>query len=239
MNCRVRRLAWLILWPLACLVVFQCLAGLLLNHSKQIHLNQYYLNWDWLRSHYGMDDKTPDAVFLIDNKIISQFGSQLFVDATPVTTIQRPLKGAVLLEDVMVLATDQALILLSSEGEFLDRLHAEAGIPAPIQNIGIYHGDPVIQARNGMWRSDFLLDKWEPVSLLGVSWSMSYPMPKQLATELDTYFYGKGIPIRQLLTDFRSGHLFGPVGIWLNDVLTMLLLMLFFTGLRQWGRKLK
>jgi hypothetical protein len=239
MNHRVKRLVWLMLWPLAFLIVCQILAGLLLNHSKQLHLDQHHLSWDGLRSFYGISEKTPDAVFLIDNKIISQFGSQLFVDATPVTTVQRPLKGAIMLDEVIVLATDQALILLSLQGEFLDRLHAESGIPAPIQNIGLYHGEPVIQARNGMWRSDFLLDSWEPVSLLGVSWSKSYPMPEQLARELESYFYGKGIPVRQLLTDFRSGQLLGPVGIWLNDVLAVLLLLLFFTGFWVWGRKLK
>lgn len=239
MPLHLKQLGRLLLWLLAFLITLHLLTGLILNHSKHLDLAERYLTWDWLMSHYDMDLKQADASFLVDDKIISQFDTQLFVDAVPITHLERPLLGAITLDDVIVLATDQALVLLSREGEFLDRLHAEAGIPAPIQNIGTYHGEPVLQARSGMWRSDFLLDEWEPLSLQGVSWSRPYPMPDSVATELKTYFHGKGVSVRQVLTDWHNGSLLAPVGIWLNDLLIIILLLLFFSGLRWWNSKLK
>lgn len=239
MTPHLKQLVRLLLWLLACLILLQLVAGLLLNHSKQLELGQRYLTWEWLMTHYGMGLKEADAAFLVDDKIISQFDTQLFVDASPVTHLERSLLGAIALEDVIVLATDQALILLNREGEYLDTLHAQAGIPAPIQNIGTYHGEPVIQARNGMWRSNFLLDVWEPLSLQGVSWSRPYPIPDSVASELKTYFHGKGITVKQVLTDFRNGHWLAPVGIWLNDVLMLFMLLLIFSGVRFWNAKLK
>jgi hypothetical protein len=144
-----------------------------------------------------------------------------------------------MLENLLVLATDQALLLLTREGEFIERMGAEVGVPAPIQNIGIHHGEPIIQARSGMWRSDFMLDHWEPMSLHGVSWSTPHPMPDSVAEQLKTFFYGKGVSVEQLLIDIHNGRILGTVGVWLVDIIGVLLVVLSFTGLWMWGKRLK
>jgi uncharacterized membrane protein (Fun14 family) len=209
--------------------------GVLINHSAQLKLSEHYVNWPWLMQQYGIGAIEADASYLIDDKVISQFGTQLFVDATPVTHIQRPLLGGIVLEDIMVLATDDALILLSREGEFVERLGGEAGIPTELQNIGVYHGDPVLQAKNGMWRSNFLLDEWEAISLDGVSWNHPYPIPDTMIDELKAYFYGQGISVQQLLLDIHNGRILGDIGVWLIDVIAIFMVVLSFTGLWMWG----
>jgi len=210
----------------------------MLNHSKGLDLEQRYISSNWLMSHYGIGSAEADVSFLVDNKIISQFDTQLFVDAEPIMHVDRPLVGAIMLDALIVLATDQALILLSPEGEYVETMGAEAGVPAPIQNIGTYHGEPVLQARSGMWRSNFMLDIWEPMSLQGVSWSRPHPMPDSVAEELKTFFYGKGVTVEQLLIDIHNGRILGTAGIWLIDILGILLVVLSFTGLWMWGRRL-
>ena len=212
--------------------------GVILNHSQQLKLNERYVSWGWLMSQYGIGTAEADAVFLVDDKIFSQFDTQLFVDARPVTHLDRTILGGITLDDLIVLATDQAVILLTREGDFVERMGAEAGIPAPIQNIGIYHGEPVIQARHGMWRSNFMLDVWEPISLHGVSWSEPHPMPKSVATELKTFFHGKGVSVQQLLIDIHNGRILGSIGVLLVDLLGILFLVLSLTGLWMWGKRL-
>jgi len=223
---------------LASFLLMFAITGIALNHSSQLELDKRYVSWDWLMSQYGIGEVKPDAAFLIDNKIFSQFGNQLFLDATPLIHIERPLLGGIALEDIIVLTTDDGLILLTREGEFIEKMGAEAGIPAPIQNIGLYHGEPVLQTRQSMWRSNFMLDKWEPISLQGVSWSMPHPLPQSVNTELKQFFYGKGISIQQLLLDIHNGHILGPLGIWLIDVLSVLIIFLSLSGLWMWGRRL-
>lgn len=239
MNRRMRSLHRSMGVAVAVFLLLFAATGVVLNHSAQFKLDQRYISWDWLMSHYGIGEAEPDAVFLVDNKILSQFETQLFVDDKPVTHIHRPLVGGITLEDLMVLATDNALVLLTRDGEFVERMGAEAGVPAPIQNIGVYHGEPVVQARNGMWRSNFMLDKWEPISLQGVSWSKSHPLPDSVATDLKQFFYGQGVSVEQLLIDIHNGRILGSFGIWLIDILGILLIILSFTGLWMWGRRLK
>ncbi len=238
MNRRMRSLHRSMGVAVAVFLLLFSATGVILNHSAQFKLDQRYISNDWLMSHYGIGDAEADISFLVNNQIISQFDTQLFVDAKPVTHLDRPLVGAIMLEDLIVLATDQALVLLTHEGEFVERMGAEAGVPAPIQNIGTYHGEPVLQARSGMWRSNFMLDVWEPMSLQGVSWSKPHPMPDSVAEELKTFFYGKGVTVEQLLIDIHNGRILGTVGVWLIDILGILLVILSFTGLWMWGRRL-
>ncbi len=224
---------------LALLILVRLVTAIALNHADDLDLDQRYIGGDWLMSHYGIGDMEPDAAFLVDNKVISQFGPRLFIDARPVTHLQRPLLGAIALDTVIVLATDNALILLNHDGEYIEHLAAESGVPAPIQNIGVYHGEPVIQARSGMWRSNFMLDIWEPMSLQGVSWSEPYPMPDSVAADLKQFFHGKGVSVDQFLSDVYTGRILGNVGVWLMDFLIIVLLTVAFSGLWWWGKRLK
>ncbi len=237
MNRRMRRLHRTLGAAIALFVLLVSITGLLLNHSNDLKLDKYYLTWPWLLNHYGVSDVQADAVFLLDQSVISQIGSEIFVDAKPVTHIQRPLLGGVSLDEVMVLATDDALILLNSDGEFIERIGAATGVPPMIQNIGLFHGAPVIQTREGMWRSDFMLDKWEPISLQGISWSLPSPMPKSTQNDLIKYFHGEGVTAEHFLLDVHNGRILGSIGVWLLDILGILLTFLSLTGIWMWLRR--
>jgi len=237
MNRRMRSLHRTVGAIVALFVMLLAITGVLLNHTTELKLDQRYLTWDWLLEHYGVATVEADAVFLLEQNVISQFSNQLFVDATPVTSVQRPVLGGVVLDDLMVVATDDALILLSLDGEFIERMGSAAGIPAEIQNIGLFHGDPVIQTRDGMWRSDFLLDQWERISLEGIGWSTPQPMPDSVEVELATYFHGKGITVEQLILDIHNGHIVDRFGVWLLDAFAVLMIFISLTGLWMWGRR--
>ena len=220
------------------LVLLMSITGLLLNHSADLRLDKKYLTWPWLLNHYDVNNVQADAVYLLDHFIISQFGSKVFVDDKPVTQAQRPLLGGIVLDEIIILATDDALILLTSDGEFIERMGLAAGIPPMIQNIGLFHGEPVIQTREGMWRSDFMLEEWEFISLQGIGWSAPGPMPKSLEDELITYFHGQGVTVEQLLFDVHNGHILGQIGIWLVDLIEVLFIILSMTGICVWLRRI-
>lgn len=218
-------------------VIILSVTGVLLNHTSDLKLAQRFVSSPWLLEHYGLDTVQADAVFLLDQRVISQFGEQLFVDTKPITTIYRPLLGGVVFDEIYVLATDDALILLNPDGEFIERMGAESGIPPMIQNIGLFHGDPVLQTREGMWRSDFLLEEWELVSLQGVGWSVPEPMPESIEKQLATYFHGFGVSVEQVVLDIHNGHIITKFGVWILDVVAVLMILLSLSGLWIWFRR--
>jgi hypothetical protein len=207
------------------------LSGAILNHKDELRLNNYNFNQEWILSYYHLDVVEPDVVYLLEQNVISQFEQQVFVDANPVLLESLPLRGGINLDDVMILATRDSLIFISKDGQFLDQIGAESGIPPFIQNIGTFHGEPVVQTRDGMWRSDFMLEKWEKLSLEGVSWSVPQPMPDVVTEQIATYFHGHGISLERLLSDINTGSLFGVNGIWIVDIATFIVLIFVISGL--------
>ncbi len=237
MNRRMRSLHRSMGAIVALFVLMLATTGVLLNHTSDLKLDKQYLTWEWLLEHYGINNVEADAVYLLDTKVISQFGQQVFVDAKPIVQVQQPILGGVALESLMVLATNDALILLSPEGEFIERMSTAAGVPSDIQNIGWFHGEPVIQTRNGLWRSDFMLDQWEKVFLQGVGWSVPQPMPDSVVKELANYFHGKGVSVERFVLDLHNGHILKQYGVWLLDLLAGLLIVLSLTGIWMWLRR--
>ncbi|NOQ93636.1 MAG: peptidase [Methylophaga sp.] len=237
MNRRMRSLHRSMGAIVAIFVLMLATTGILLNHTSDLNLDKRYLTWGWLLEHYGMSNVKPDVVYLLDRHTISQFGPQVFIDATPVTQSHVPILGGIIIDDLMVLATDDALLLFTPEGEFIERMGNSLGIPSMIQNIGLFHGDPVVQTRNGMWRSDFMLDQWEQLSLDGVGWSEPETMPGLLQDELASYFHGKGVSIERVILDLHNGHILGKYGIWFADLLGAFLVLISMTGLWLWSRR--
>ena len=236
MNRRMRSLHRSIGATIALFMLLLSITGLLLNHSIDLKLDKHYLTWPWLLNHYGVSSVQADAVYLLDHSVIAQFGTEVFVDAKPVTHTQRRLLGGITLDDVVILATDDALILLTADGEFIERMGAAAGVPPMIQNIGLYHGEPVIQTRQGLWRSDFMLEKWESISLQGVGWSAASPMPESIKQELVHYIHGEGVAVDQFLLDLHNGRILGSIGVWLLDLVGVLMIVLSLTASLIWLR---
>jgi len=237
MNKRMRSLHRSMGAIVAIFVLMLATTGILLNHTSDLDLDQRFLTWDWLLSHYGINEADADAVYLLDRHTISQFGTQVFVDATPVTQSEVPILGGIIIDDLMVLATEGALLLFTPEGEFIERMGDSVGVPSMIQNIGLFHGDPVVQTRNGMWRSDFMLDQWEQLSLNGVGWSEPQAMPSSVQDELSLFFRGKGITIERVILDVHNGRILGKYGAWFADLVGGLLVLIALTGLWLWGRR--
>ncbi len=205
--------------------------AVMLNHEKALGLDKIMVNASWLKQHYQIGELQTDQAFLLEGHVIVAVEQQLYVNAEPLLSLPRPLIGAVALEHLLVLATDDALILLNKDGEYIDTLGAAAGIPPQIQNIGLHHSQPVLQTRNGMWRGSFLLDSWELMSLQGVSWSTPESMPAASRKAMEVQLYGEGVSISQVLRDIQNGRLLGEIGRWVVDIWLFMLLILAIRGI--------
>ncbi len=234
MNRRLRNLHRSMGALIALFVLVLATTGLMLNHTSDLKLDQRYITWPWLLEHYGIGDVEVESSYLLNNAIVAQVGEQILLDAKPVTTSYRPLVGGIRLDDVIILASEDALLLLTIDGAFIEKMTASVGIPSQIQNIGQFHGQPVLQTRQGMWRSNFMLEKWEKISLQGVSWSEEYQIPDSDKKALAQHFYGEGITIERLVLDLHNGRILNEVGVWLLDALAILLIILSLSGLWLW-----
>lgn len=216
-------------------VFIMVISGILLNHASDLKLDQKHLTWHWLLKHYDLVSVQADTVYILGKNVVSQFGNDIFIGATPSIQSDQLVVGGIALEEIMVVATENSLLLFNLDGDFIDQMGLEENIPADIQNIGLFHGDPVIQTRTGLWRSDLMLAKWENVSLQGVGWSSAQPMPDSIEIQLAEYFHGRGVTVEKILLDIHNGHILPKYGIWILDILGFLLIWLMLTG--SWNRE--
>lgn len=213
------------------LILTWLICGLLLNHARELKLDQHTLTTPWLLEHYKVTDVPVEHAWLLADQLFIEIDSQLYVNAQLKLRLNRPLVGGILLDDIIVLATDDNLILFDGKGHYISVLGAAELIPAEIQNIGLHHGLPVLQTRTGMWQGNSLLDDWQLISLDGVSWSESVAVPESTMNELRQQFEAYGVKLTALLTDLHTGRFFGEQGRWLIDALVLLLLVLALRGM--------
>ncbi len=212
--------------------------GILLNHSEGLGLHKRFVSNEWVLSRYQLNELPAGHVYQTNKSVISQYGDQLFIDAKVVAKAPDILIGAVALGEVLVLAFEERVLLLTLEGDVIEWLYAGSGIPQHIQNIGQYHGDPVLQTNDGMWRSDFMLDKWEQISLPGVRWSATGSMPPQFLAGIAQHARGNGVNAEQVILDIHNGRILGALGPWLLDLVALLLMGLALSGLWLWVQRL-
>lgn len=205
--------------------------GLLLNHATALELDRIKLFQPWLMAHYLATDVQVDESWLLADQLFTVIDDKLYINAEPKLRVNRALSGGIVLDEIIVLATDDNLLLFDIRGDYIGLLGAAEQIPAEIQNIGLHHGLPVLQTRSGMWRGNTLLDEWELVSLHGVSWSEVVPLPEAAKDELRDQFATHGVKLSDLLTDLQSGQFFGEQGRWLADGVILLMLVLAYRGM--------
>lgn len=213
------------------LILIWLACGLLLNHARDLNLDHYKLSYPWLLEHYQLTDVPVEHGWLLADQLFMEIDSQLYVNAEPKLRLNRPLLGGILLEDIIALATDDNLILFDTEGQYIGTLGAAELIPAEIQNIGLHHGLPVLQTRSGMWQGNRILDDWQLISLQGVSWGESIPVPESTLHELRQQLEAHSVKLTTLLTDLYNGRFFGERGRWLIDALLLLIMVLALRGM--------
>ena len=222
----------------ALFVIVLSVTGIMLNHSQSLGLDKRNVSNPWVLSQYQLSNIQFDSAYPVGRKLVSQFGKYLFVNTQQVGESNLPLMGAMRTDAMLVLAFRDRILLLTSAGEQIEWLGAAAGVPAGIQKLGEYHGEPVLQTAAGMWRSDDLLDQWEKLELQGVRWINKAQMNAASQAKIKQQFRGASVPAEQLVLDVHNGRILGGMGGVLLDLVAIMLLLLAFSGLWMWVKRL-
>jgi len=136
------------------LVIILAITGIMLNHTERFKLDETYVSSSWLLGWYGIEPVDKPISFRVSNKdndhIISAWEHQLFFDDTAITTLQQTMHGAIAAEQFIVIALDNEIILLSYEGEFIERVSTSISF-SNIQRLGIKYKRPVIETSEPLY----------------------------------------------------------------------------------------
>jgi len=223
----------------ALFVVVLALTGLVLNHTEELALDERHVKNGPLLDWYGVHAPAHITSYRVDDHILSAVGSQVYWNTQRVPQVEGPLLGALGFADLVVAAVEGQLLLLTPDGELIERLGGSAGVPAGMQAIGLAaNGKLAIRAAHGFYRTDRDFLEWhETETLDNVTWSSAIETPDALHAALVDAYRGSGLSLERVLLDLHSGRILGNWGVYLMDAAAVLLLLLAITGVWLWGKR--
>jgi hypothetical protein len=215
----------------AVFVTVLALTGLMLNHTSALGLDQRFVGSEWLLEHYHITAPEDIRSYHADPNWVSQWGHQLYLDDVYLGSSSHALRGALKTDDLIVLATSAEVWLLTTEGELVERLGSEHGLPTQVVRIGTANnGEIVIDSARGVFSADLNSLQWQSHSVAEVSWSTHVALADQLrAGILDTY-RSRQLSWERVLLDVHSGRVLGAAGELIMDGAAILLLLLAASG---------
>ena len=127
-------------------VLLLAVTGIALNHGHEWRLDQRFVSWGWLLDAYGIHAPEYADSYGAGDHRAALLGQHLYLDERLVATDAAALSGMVVLEMMIVLATESDALLLTPEGELIERLNLVGTLPGPIQRLGLADGLPIIQS---------------------------------------------------------------------------------------------
>lgn len=214
----------------AIFVLLLSLTGILLNHTNAWRLNQASLPQSFAAAFYGM---TPPVIKSTSENgmTLSQLdGKALYFGEQAIGTCQGKLVGAVFVDEIWVLACSNEVILLSPNGQLIDRKSTDASVT----NIGRCQSNVCIEYEEDQVQIN--LDTLELAASIGHNLE-SMPLqtpPPALEAKLRQQ-YGSSITWERWIQDLHSGRLIGAWGVYLMDGMAILFVLIALSGIVMWS----
>lgn len=224
----------------AVFVVLLTSTGIVLNHTDSLDLDARYVSSAWLLDWYGIQAPNEALHYpLTDTAAVTQLGTQLYYRQQRLAGEYQQLQGAVSLDDFIVIAVDNDLLLLTPQGEQIERLSAHQGLPQPITRLGLdAQGLLVLATEQAHYRADVQLLNWTALDPEApIDWRQPSPVDRATLHSLQAAFRSHILPWERVLLDLHSGRLFGTWGPWLMDLAALLITFLAVSGVLMWWKR--
>lgn len=213
------------------IVIVTVLTGLALNHGDALDLPRRH-------PHNALVDKLyrQSAVGLPDGYatargFVTQLGAAVYLDAKALATHDAPLVGALVQDDMLLIAYRDGLVQYDGAGQVVENYAALDGLPPPFTQLGHDAKSLVVGTASGPLYFDVEQGAASAVPKQAmIEWASATSSPPALAATLADVYRGSGVSYERVLLDLHSGRLFGRVGEWVVDAAALCLLTLALTG---------
>lgn len=215
----------------ALFLAWLALTGIAIHHAASLGLDAMSLRSPWLLKHYGLYEHPAAGFESAGHRLIaSEAGAVL--DGRTLKPALIGTRGFVAVADVLFVATDDSIELLTADGERIESLRPPALPVSTLSRIGLVEGKAVIEGKDGLIFASADGDAWTAVSdssATDVQWSQPKTLPLSAGE-------GAAISANQVLLDAHSGRLFGRLGPYFVDIVGGLAILLALTGVWVWWR---
>ena len=218
-------------------LVHLALTGIFLNHSIGLRLDKTFVTWPWLLNQYNLSVPEPVNIFTIGKNNFSTIDGEVFFNDKPIFLAEEELLGAIQNRDTFILASSSIITVISKEGYIINKDNI---LPFTIKNIGFYGDEVAINdSEDKIWSSESINGVWKLTENITAQWSKEGSITPANQEKIRKYYVGDGVSLVKIILDFHSGAIFQKAGKIFFDVISILLIILSFTGIWLWTIKRK
>jgi len=221
-------------------IIILAITGIMLNHTNDLQLNRHRVNNTVILSLYDINPENPPISYRTKQHIISQWDKQIYFDSSKLLSDSQQLRGIINTENIIIMVLSQDVILLSPEGELIDRYAFDYALAqqTEIEHIGLFEGQVIIKMIDqSLWQADTDIINWQAIALKHVEWSAPVQLDVALEEQLLKQYRGEGLPLERIVLDIHSGRIFGLIGVYLVDGVALIMLFLSLSGLWMWWQR--
>jgi hypothetical protein len=201
-------------------ILFLVVTGVLLNHARDLGLDANSVPAA-IADRYYADIQVEG--YEVSGRWLYAVGETLFLDQEALGFCGARLAGAVRLSDFIVAACESEVILLTDEGVIVERLGSAHGVPTGIEAVVAGEGSLTLRTSEGIFSFDP-----QSLSTTPVVKSPAFPSAASVPGEI---MMTEAVSWEQFILDVHSGRYLGAWGVWLSDLVALLLAVLAISGI--------
>ena len=220
-------------------VLFLSTTGIALNHSADWGLDRSYVESGWILDAYGVSAPAPTVSFAVGDLRVTQLGSRIYLGDSEVPQEVDAVVGLVALGPLAVVAVPDGVLVLTVEGDLVERIDLAGEMPGPVERLGRSMGRPVVASRDSFLIGDAEVTGFASLSDpagLDIDWSSASEPDASEVAVLQQLYRGRGLTVERLLVEIHSGRILSAAGPWLLDIVGIGLIILSLSGIVVWLR---
>jgi len=221
----------------ALFVLVLAVTGLFLNHTEQLELDNSYISETWLLDWYDIEPPQRIINYSAGQHTVTLVEDRLYINTQAVAGHYESLAGAILLQDIIVVAADSHVLLLTQSGELVENLSSINGTRQNIGAIGQHSDTKFVLDTGTLTMTDLDFSHWQTLRLKdrhAIQWSVPDSLAEQRRQRLVHHYRASTLTLERLILDLHSGRVLGNVGVFIMDLAAILLCLLSLSGLWIW-----
>lgn len=218
-------------------VMLLSITGVALNHSSDWGLDRHYVDWDWAMASLGLRVPTHSVSFADRGHRVTQLGERAYFDASEIDHAVESLTGLVVLEPFAVIATADAILLVTVDGTLVQRLDVSAELPVPVRRVGRIDARPVLESDGSYFIGDVdvtAFAPWVDADRSAVTWSVASSPSRSEFESIQDLYRSRSLTLERLLLEIHSGRIIAGAGPLLLDLVAGGLVLLSVSGVGVW-----
>ncbi|MFT7006727.1 MAG: hypothetical protein ACJAXJ_001235 [Colwellia sp.] len=225
-------------------IIFLSISGVALNHTTMLSLAHKPIRNIWLLDHYGIAPPNDirfyqHASLQVTNNLIWLDGKRLLESPADIISagVMSVKVSSDTLVDMFVIASQTHLYIYNKQGEMLDQLGIEAGIPEGIEALSLDNDIVIVKTSSGYYQSDSDFFNWQVIyPLIEPLWITAQPVSLQKEQRAALAYRSQFLTLERIVLDAHSGRILGLFGVLFMDAVAILLILLSLSGVYIWVR---